>query len=202
MADPPLRFQVLFSSPHLQHKPAIVYDSLSPILGHGLATLSGETHRRHRRAIGPSLHLDILKGFVPVFERNAAVLCAQLGQHCGTGRTFNATPLLGAYSAQSICQTVFSAGESPAELRAEQDRFCDCLIRSSEMLYHRVIRPWYSVDALFKLSSKYDAYQECVRGFESFVSKTLQHKMQQVSALWLDASEVETLQTWRITCAA
>lgn len=53
--------QVLFTSPHLQHKPAIVYDAMSPILGEGLVTLSGETHRRHRKAIGPSLHLEILQ---------------------------------------------------------------------------------------------------------------------------------------------
>lgn len=174
----PVDLELIFSSPHLQHKPAIVYDSLSPILGQGLATLNGETHRRHRRAIGPSLHLDILKSFVPVFARNAVALCAQLDRHSGTGKTFNATPLLGGYSAQSICQTVFSGGEIPAGLREEQERFCECLIRSSEMLFHRVIRPWYSVDALFKLSSKYRDYQECVRGFESFVSKTLQHKIQ------------------------
>ncbi|XP_034248570.1 cytochrome P450 4V2-like [Thrips palmi] len=174
----PVDLEIVFSSPHLQKKPPIVYDSLSPILGTGLATLNGETHRRHRKAISPSLHLDILKSFVPVFARNASTLCAQLDRHTGTGRTFNATPLLGSYSAQSICQTVFSAGDIPLDLMEEQERFCDCLIRSSEMLFHRVMRPWYSVDAIFKFSSKYQQYQDCVRGSESFVSKTLEHKIQ------------------------
>lgn len=176
----PEDLEAMFNSPHMQSKPPIVYDSLSPILGVGLATLNGDTHRRHRKAIGPSLHLEILQGFVPIFEKNALKLCKQMDHFARTGGTFDAVPMLGRYSAKAICETVFSAEVSPG-LEAEQENFIKILIKSSEMLFYRVMRPWYSIDALFYFSSGYNEYQAGVQGFESFVSKTLAHKIDLVN---------------------
>lgn len=54
--------------------------------------------------------------------------------------------------------------------------------QSSALLYHRVMRPWYNVDFLFYFSSQYEGYQRVVRGFDSFVTKILDHKKEQVGA--------------------
>lgn len=42
------------------------------------------------------------------------------------------------------------------------------------------MRPWYNVDCLFYFSSQYEGYQKVVRGFDSFVTKILDHKKEQV----------------------
>lgn len=175
----PEDLEVIFSSPYLQSKAPIVYDALTPILGKGLATLNGAEHRKHRKALGPSLHLEILQGFVPIFEHNAQKLCKQLEAYATTGSTFNVSPLLGRYSAQGICETVFSTETSPG-LAEEQENFIKVLIEASDLMFYRLTRPWYSPDWLFYFSSQYKGYMGAVKGFESFVSKTLAHKVELV----------------------
>ncbi|KAE8741967.1 Cytochrome P450 CYP4 [Frankliniella occidentalis] len=175
----PEDLEVVFNSPYLQHKPAIVYGSMSPILGEGLVTLSGDTHRRHRKAIGPSLHLEILQEFVPAFERNALKLCEQLGWLASTGEEFNAVSLLGSYSAHAICETVFSA-EAPPILGESKDHFVKYLLEASRLMLSRVMKPWLSWDAVFFFSSQHAEYTRAAQAFEAFVSKMLAYKVDQL----------------------
>lgn len=134
----------MFTNPHLQQKPAIVYTSLAPILGDGLATLNGDVHRRHRKAITPSLHLEVLQGFLPVFERNARGLCRRLealaaqASRGGGPAVVNAKPLVAHYSAQTVCETVYSAETTPG-LEEEQASYIKYLmqVRSVRISFHR-----------------------------------------------------------------
>ncbi|KAJ1529724.1 hypothetical protein ONE63_006477 [Megalurothrips usitatus] len=171
--------EVLCTSPHLQHKPAIVYDSMSPIMGEGLVSLSGDVHRRHRKAIGPSLHLDILQDFLPTFERNALQLCKQFEQRAATGEPFNATDALSSYSAHAICETVFSSEFAP-RMQETKAHFIRYLHASSALMYYRVMRPWLFPDALFYFTRPYAEYQEAARVFQSFVTMMLDYKVDQL----------------------
>ncbi|KAK3919360.1 Cytochrome P450 4V2 [Frankliniella fusca] len=175
----PEDLEVMYGSPHVQVKPAIVYDSVSPILGKGMATLSGSEHRKHRKSIGPSLHLEILQGFVPIFEQNAQILCKGMDSYAATATSFDVMPLLGRCSAQAIVETVYSAEVTPG-LKDEQERFIRVLMDSSELIFYRLTRPWYANDTLFRLSPNYDKYMEAVKGFDLYVSKMLAHKKDMV----------------------
>ncbi|XP_034250036.1 cytochrome P450 4V2-like [Thrips palmi] len=175
----PEDLEVFYTSPALQHKPAWICDMMKPILGEGLVTLDADDHRRHRRAISPSLHLEILQGFLPLFEQSARTLCAKMAVHADTGMSFDAQPMLGAYAAEAICQTVFSDEWEP-ELHAIRDKFVECQLQASRVMFYRVMRPWLAWDATFYFSSRHDEYYEAASVFETFVSTVLSHKMKQL----------------------
>lgn len=68
----PEDLEVVFTRPDLQNKPAFICGVVSPILGKGLVTLNADEHRYHRKAIGPSLHLEILQVGAEVGQEHGA----------------------------------------------------------------------------------------------------------------------------------
>lgn len=51
-----------------------LFQRVRPLVGNGLATADGETHRRHRRLMQPMFHRQQIAGYVEVMGRNADAL--------------------------------------------------------------------------------------------------------------------------------
>lgn len=92
---------------------------------------------------------------------------------------FDASVLLADYSAHAICETVFSAEYTPS-MERKKDRFIEFMHASSELMFYRVMRPWFCWDATFYLCSRYDEYHEARNVLGSFVSMMLDSKVDQV----------------------
>ena len=80
--------------PALANKPE-TYDTMRDHLGWGLLNMNGPSYKRHRKAITPSLHLDILQDFVPAFAKNAQAMAGRLQAHADSGDEFDITPEFG-----------------------------------------------------------------------------------------------------------
>lgn len=72
---------ILGSSKHLDK--SAEYRFFQPWLGDGLLISSGETWRNHRRLIAPTFHINVLKQFVHLFNRNSRALCEKLAPSVG-----------------------------------------------------------------------------------------------------------------------
>ena len=192
------------SHPAFQCKPSVVYDSLKPILGVGLITLNGDEQRRRRKAITPSLHFEILQAsfyylqlskfdvfplfliflcfrqdFVPSFEKNAVNVCKLFDDYASTGEVFDAVPIVGGYSAHSICETVFSTEFAP-EMEGDKAVFVKSLLVGSELMFYRAIRPWCSKEFIFYFTSHYNEFWTAANNVTDFISKMLKYKQDQV----------------------
>lgn len=146
------------------------YNIMKPVLGKGLITINNPEHRRHRKVISTSMHLDILKGFVPVFSDRTRDLVSRVRKHTEKGEVFNITPYLGFCVNHSLCETVLSTDMTGVE--EDRDELIRVADKASWLMFFRFFRPWYWNETAFRfLSSRYKEYAGVVHGMQSFVQK-------------------------------
>ncbi|KAK3925477.1 Cytochrome P450 4C1 [Frankliniella fusca] len=174
--------QAVCTHPALGSKPQLYSDLLGPHMGVGLVNLNGPTHRRHRKAITPSLHFDILKDFVPIFARNSELLVARLkAQHAG-GNPFNIQKEFGRLTSTTFIQTVLSCQEGTATDIANVAKEADLLDEASHLMMWRAMRPWWFSDTVFKLlSAQAEPYFRTSRIMDQMVKRVLEDKLGEVA---------------------
>ncbi|KAK3915125.1 Cytochrome P450 4V2 [Frankliniella fusca] len=167
--------EVFMTHPALADKP-VHYDLVKPLLGEGLITLNNPEHRRHRKIISTSLHLEILKGFVSTFSDRAHDLVTRLRTHAERGEVVDMSPYLGFCVNHSLCDTVLSTDMSGVE--ADRDELIRVADQASMLAFFRYFRPWYWSERVFKLlSSRYKEYRMVVHGMQDFVCKVFNLKV-------------------------
>ncbi|KAE8748325.1 Cytochrome P450 CYP4 [Frankliniella occidentalis] len=171
--------QAVCTHPALANK-AKPYKLLENHLGSGLINMNGPAYKRHRKAITPSLHLDILQDFVPVFAKNAEALARRLRQHADSGAPFNSSPEFGMLTNMTIMETVMSMGNEGASENEYVD-MANVLDEASTLIMWRAMRPWWENDAVFTLCSRYKAYNETASTMNEMVTRILHTKSAEVS---------------------
>jgi len=169
----PLDIEAIVTNPRHNNK-AIFYHSTKSLIGDGLVVKEGEDYKRHRKSMTPSLHLDILKDFVEVFDEESCTFADALGKLADSGEVFDVKPLCGYCANTAVCKTVFSASVSDEEV--EREEFVKMIMPAQELLMHRVWRPWLLNDTLYSFHSNYPAYKEISGKVDSFVMTVIQKK--------------------------
>ncbi|KAJ1525084.1 hypothetical protein ONE63_009927 [Megalurothrips usitatus] len=170
--------QMVCTHPALVNK-APHYQLLQHHLGMGLVNMNGPAYRRHRKAITPSLHLDILHDFVPVFAKNAEAMVRRLEQYADDGAAFNASVEFGTLANMTIMETVLSS-RTDASSDKDYRAMADALNDASNLLMWRVTRPWWENDVVFRLCSRYDAFMRTAAALNTKVSRILLAKAKDV----------------------
>ncbi|XP_034247969.1 cytochrome P450 4C1-like, partial [Thrips palmi] len=150
-----------------------VYSSLEPLMGAGLAILGGETWRRHRKAITPSLHLDILRDFVGIFHKRGIAFANQLAALEGT--VFDVTPLSGSCANNTICETVMSSDVDEED--PERTTFVDAIPKALDHFMYRVWHPWFLSEWAYSfMRSQFPEYLEVKRVLTAFTQQIIRDK--------------------------
>ncbi|MBP2479241.1 cytochrome P450 [Crossiella equi] len=76
LTDPDLVWRVLVSESRNYHR-GRMFDKLTDILGHGLATISGRAHHETRRILQPTFHHQTVAGYAPIMTDMAARIAAK-----------------------------------------------------------------------------------------------------------------------------
>ncbi|KAJ1527792.1 hypothetical protein ONE63_007743 [Megalurothrips usitatus] len=146
-----------------------------PLMGSGLAVLGGGVWRRHRKAITPSLHLDILRDFVHIFHKKGAAFAEQLAALADRGEAFDVTPLCGACANNSICETVMSV--DVAEDDPGKRAFLDAIPRGLDHFMYRVCHPWFLSEWAYSLNRhSFPDYLEIKGALNSFTHRIIREK--------------------------
>ncbi|KAE8747584.1 Cytochrome P450 CYP4 [Frankliniella occidentalis] len=152
-----------------------VYGALEPLMGTGLAILGGDVWRRHRKAITPSLHLDILRDFVQIFSKQGAAFADTLAELADKGEVFDVTPLSGACANNAICETVMSSDvdEDDPMKRA----FLGAIPKALDHFMYRVWRPWFLSEWAYSLHrSQFPDYVEVKDALNLFTQRIIREK--------------------------
>ncbi|KAK6043801.1 hypothetical protein COOONC_18694, partial [Cooperia oncophora] len=89
-----VRGSVILESNKEISKPMEGYTRLQEWLGKGLLTSNGERWRAKRKMLTPAFHFSILKDFVPIFNKEAAILLEQFRLLSDKGCTADVFPLI------------------------------------------------------------------------------------------------------------
>ncbi|MEU2184312.1 cytochrome P450 [Streptomyces thermolilacinus] len=81
-----------------------LFDRVRPLVGNGLATATGEVHRRHRRLLQPVFHHERIAGYTEIMSTRAAALADswKSGQHIAVEEA------MAEYTIETLAQTMFS----------------------------------------------------------------------------------------------
>ncbi|KAE8747695.1 Cytochrome P450 CYP4 [Frankliniella occidentalis] len=170
----PADVEAVLTSPKALDKPQ-PYRALEPILGNGLVTLGGKVWRRHRKAISPSLHLDILRDFVPTFYKRGVVLADLLAGYADKGEVLDVTPLCGACTNNTVCETIMSSDLDEDD--PQKMEFISATHKGFENWFYRVRRPWFLSEWIYSLHrTRYLEYVKLRKIFDEFVQKIVGEK--------------------------
>ncbi|MGW0733577.1 cytochrome P450 [Streptomyces sp. NPDC002851] len=81
-----------------------LYDRVRPLVGEGLATASGEIHRRHRRLMQPMFHKERISGYADVMSSRAMALA----ESWVDGQELALEQVMGQYTIETLAETMFS----------------------------------------------------------------------------------------------
>ncbi|WP_406002736.1 cytochrome P450 [Streptomyces sp. NBC_00829] len=82
-----------------------LFDRVRPLVGNGLATAGGETHRRHRRLIQPMFHRERLAMYAAVMSERAEAL----SDSWVPGQSVDVDQAMSAFTIEALAATLFSA---------------------------------------------------------------------------------------------
>ncbi|KAE8749221.1 Cytochrome P450 CYP4 [Frankliniella occidentalis] len=146
-----------------------------PLMGRGLAVINGDEWRRHRKAITPSLHLDILRDFVQIFSKQGAAFADTLGELADKGVVFDVTPLSGACANHTICETVMSCDVDKRDPMKRD--FIDAIPKALDHLMYRVWRPWLLSEWAYSLHrSRFPDYLKVKNDLNQFTQRIIREK--------------------------
>ncbi|KAK3913381.1 Cytochrome P450 4V2 [Frankliniella fusca] len=174
----PHDMEAVMTSTKAQNK-SLAYTVLMQVMGLGLVTLNGDEWRRHRKAITPSLHLDILKDFVHIFYKKGAGLASELEQRADSAEVFDVTPLCGACANNSICETVMSSDLDDDD--PDKRNFLSNIPKALDHFMYRVFRPWFISSWGYSLHpTRYREYVQILNDTNSFIQRIVREKKENV----------------------
>ncbi|MFZ4408071.1 MAG: cytochrome P450 [Paracraurococcus sp.] len=120
---PDLVRQVLLDPEGIFPKSDLMVNALEPLIGDSIFVSSGETWRRQRAMIDPSLTLMRVNRAFPAMEAGAALCEATLAERAAAGERFSLDLTMSHLTADIICRTVFSSGLEHAAAHDVFDAF-------------------------------------------------------------------------------
>lgn len=99
----PLTHEVLVSKARYFEKGRL-FDRMQPLVGHGLATAGGETHRKHRRMLQPIFHQQRIAGYVEIMSERAQALCDSFE----ADQQISVEKVMSTYAIGTLAATMFS----------------------------------------------------------------------------------------------
>ncbi|VDO71938.1 unnamed protein product [Haemonchus placei] len=148
-------------------KPQEGYTRLQEWLGRGLLTSNGERWRAKRKMLTPAFHFSILKDFMPIFNKEAAILLEQFGRLSDTGSTADVFPLIKLCTLDVICGKS-AMGVNIRAQSGQNKNYVKSVKEVCELLWDRERLPWLWPTPLWILSGKAARLQTALATVQGF----------------------------------
>ncbi|XP_069702694.1 cytochrome P450 4C1-like isoform X2 [Periplaneta americana] len=138
-------------------KKAYVYDYMTPFLGDGLVTSSGEKWKHDRKKLAPFFYFSTLKLYIDTQSKNIDTMIKKLSSYVDTPE-FNILPVTMYCALESILTTSVSTMVDCSKIKAllEFTKF------AQQTTSYRMLRPWFGIDSLFWISRVRRSEKRCI----------------------------------------
>lgn len=86
------------------------YKYVKPLMGNGLVTLPAEKWKVHRRLINPTFNRNVLKSYIPIFNRETNLLTKLLDKEVECGGAFDIYKYMDRCTLDTICRKLNCGG--------------------------------------------------------------------------------------------
>ncbi|MBF9067195.1 cytochrome P450 [Streptacidiphilus fuscans] len=104
VTDPDLAWQVMVAQGGAFEK-GMLYTKMAPLVGSGLATADGPTHRRHRRMVQPAFHRSAIAGYARTMSEHALAMA----DSWQPGQILDVDQATAALAVDTLAATLFDA---------------------------------------------------------------------------------------------
>ncbi|KAJ4450385.1 hypothetical protein ANN_01806 [Periplaneta americana] len=172
------------------------YNFLTPWLGFGLLTSTGEHWHIHRKLLTPAFHFRILEQFVEVFNNNANILLENLSKHVN-GPDFEIRPYIQLCALDNISET--SMGVILNAQRGENTEYVKAVGSMGNIFVQRLPKPWIYPDFIFSLTSRGKEQKRCLsilHGLSTSVVKARKEQMEKSKFQTSEDSAEDQCEHW------
>ncbi|XP_068081668.1 cytochrome P450 4c3 [Anabrus simplex] len=165
-------FQRVLSSTRYIQK-STDYNFLIPWLKEGLLTSSGMKWHTRRKILTPTFHFKILEDYLPVFNRNTAVLVKILRENMNKP-FIEINNFITLCTLDIICESAMGANINAQ--KGKEVEYVRAVQRISELFQQRQLRIWLYNDTIFKFSSLGREQRKVLNILHGFSSKIIQQR--------------------------
>ncbi|XP_014204295.1 cytochrome P450 4C1-like [Copidosoma floridanum] len=161
---------LLSSSIHIDK--SIIYDLLQPWFGTGLLTSTGPKWHHRRKILTPAFHFNVLKKYGEIMMENSEKLIKSLKED--ESCIYDLVPLITKYTLDVMCEAAMGIQVHGREEKMNQYR--NAIHKMSNVILHRLLRPWLRFNWLFGLTSMATQQMEILETLHSFTTQIINER--------------------------
>lgn len=112
-ADPEF-VQIILNAPECLNRDK-AYKYVQPLMGNGLVTLPAGTWSEHRRLLNPTFSRQVLKSYIPIFNKETRTLTQRLRQELDKG-TFDIYNYMDRCTLDAVCRKLIGNSSAQSEM--------------------------------------------------------------------------------------
>ncbi|KFM80254.1 Cytochrome P450 4C1, partial [Stegodyphus mimosarum] len=151
------------------------YEYIRHIVGNGLATSYAKENAQRRKLLHPVFHSRALESFIPSFNEHSLVLVNKLKTTINKS-WIDITPMLTACTLDILCHTLMGVRINSQEGNEDAFEFTEAVEEITDLIMHRIVRPWFISDTIFFSSSAGQRFRKARKSIDYFVRKTIQDR--------------------------
>ncbi|CAL1276481.1 unnamed protein product [Larinioides sclopetarius] len=152
---------------------SLLYKWFKPILGYGLITSSVAKWKPRKKLLVPCFHLDVLRGFLPVFNEQSRELVEYFQKETTKDFSYIETPIT-LTTLDIICETMF--GVKVGALGNDTSEYVQSVRRVLEIFMLRMSKIWLWPDFIFKFTKLGREMNDGLRMLHNFTRNIIQEK--------------------------
>ncbi|KAF8782456.1 Cytochrome P450 4c3 like protein [Argiope bruennichi] len=153
------------------------YNFLHPWLGTGLLTSHGSKWKSRRKLLTASFHFDILKDFLPIFNKQAQILAMRLKRGITKDFIDIVTPVT-LCSLDIICETTLGVSISAQENGESQ--YVKSVMRASDIVMERMANCWLWTDFIFQFTKTGKEFKHHLQVLHEFTRSIIREKKKRI----------------------
>lgn len=147
------------------------YEYLKIWLGDGLLISTGEKWHKHRKIITPTFHFSILESFLEIFAEKSKILVEVLSDHADSDIPINIHKYVTSAALDIISESAMGI-EIDCQ-RQHENEYVNAIYEISELVIHRVFRPYLALDIIYKNTSAGKKFQKCLNILHKFTKEVI-----------------------------
>lgn len=161
---------ILSSHVHIDKSPE--YRFFKPWLGDGLLISTGQKWRAHRKLIAPTFHLNVLKSFIDLFNKNSRETVNKLEKELG--KEFDCHDYMSEATVEILLETAMGVSKKTQDQSGYD--YAMAVMKLCDILHLRHTKIWFRPDFLFNLTSTAKYQGKLINVIHSLTRKVIQKK--------------------------
>ncbi|KAL1506368.1 hypothetical protein ABEB36_005743 [Hypothenemus hampei] len=161
---------ILSSHVHIDKSPE--YRLFQPWLGDGLLISSGQKWRAHRKLIAPTFHLNVLKSFIDLFNKNSRETVEKLRKE--VGKEFDCHDYMSEATVEILLETAMGVSKKTQDQSGYD--YAMAVMKLCEILHIRQSKIWLYSDYIFNLTKNSTYQKSLISIIHNLTRKVIQKK--------------------------